>query len=87
MYGPPEESEVRQAQVTTLVNNLRNTGGDVEVGPCGKYLYLAADHKGTVSRELSLQKFKSEKKRNTFTAKETDRKWSIFIKITGRARV
>lgn len=36
VYGPPEESDARQEQVTTLVNNLRNTGGDVEVGPCGE---------------------------------------------------
>ena len=37
VYGPPEESEERQAQVTTLVNNLRNTEGDVETGPCGEH--------------------------------------------------
>ena len=36
-YGPPEESEQRQAQVSTLVNNLRNVEGDVETGPCGKH--------------------------------------------------
>ena len=36
VYGPPEESDERQAQVTTLTNNLRNTGGDVEIGPCGE---------------------------------------------------
>lgn len=39
VYGPPEESDDRQAQVTTLVNNLRNTGGDVEIGPCGKTVF------------------------------------------------
>ncbi|XP_078365428.1 uncharacterized protein LOC144649735 isoform X2 [Oculina patagonica] len=37
VYGPPEESDARQGQVSTLVNNLRNTGGDVEVGPCGGF--------------------------------------------------
>lgn len=36
-YGPPEESEQRQAHVSTLVNNLRNMEGDVETGPCGKH--------------------------------------------------
>ena len=35
-YGPPEESDMRQEQVTTLANNLRNSGGDVEIGPCGE---------------------------------------------------
>ena len=37
VYGPPEESDERQAQVTTLVNNLRNTEGDIETGPCGEH--------------------------------------------------
>ena len=41
VYGPPEESDARQAQVTTLVNNLRNTGGELEIGPCGEYQQLA----------------------------------------------
>ncbi|XP_074615858.1 F-actin-uncapping protein LRRC16A-like [Acropora palmata] len=36
-YGPPEESDQRQAQVSTLVNNLRNMEGDVETGPCGGF--------------------------------------------------
>lgn len=36
-YGPPEESDMRQEQVTTLANNLRNSGGDVEIGPCGGF--------------------------------------------------
>ena len=36
VYGPPEDSDERQALVTTLVNNLRNTEGDVETGPCGE---------------------------------------------------
>lgn len=36
-YGPPEESEQRQAHVSTLVNNLRNMEGDVETGPCGGF--------------------------------------------------
>lgn len=39
-YGPPEESDMRQEQVTTLANNLRNSGGDVEIGPCGECLFL-----------------------------------------------
>ena len=41
VYGPPEESDARQAQVTTLINNLRNTGGELELGPCGEYKGLA----------------------------------------------
>lgn len=39
-YGPPEESDMRQEQVTTLVNNLRNSGGDVEIGPCGELWWM-----------------------------------------------
>lgn len=37
IYGPPEESNERQEQVSTLVNNLRNVEGDVETGPCGGF--------------------------------------------------
>ena len=40
VYGPPEESDARQEQVTTLVNNLRNAGGELEAGPCGEYQRL-----------------------------------------------
>ena len=39
-YGPPEESDMRQEQVTTLANNLRNSGGDVEIGPCGELWWM-----------------------------------------------
>lgn len=48
VYGPPEESDARQAQVTTLVNNLRNTGGDLEIGPCGEYQQLYSNLAGSL---------------------------------------
>lgn len=47
VYGPPEESDARQAQVTTLVNNLRNMGGEVESGPCGECQRLYSNLAGS----------------------------------------
>ena len=44
IYGPPEESNERQEQVSTLVNNLRNVEGDVETGPCGEHCILFKFH-------------------------------------------
>ena len=38
--GPPEESEQRQAMVTTLVKNLLNAEVDADTGPCGGYWNL-----------------------------------------------
>ena len=54
VYGPPEESDARQGQVTTLANNLRNTGGDVEIGPCGEYWLSIINHASFIRICISL---------------------------------